>query len=140
VIKDFRDRYFPFDAQDIKNYFNELRQTTQVDVVFSHHLRDFHQDHRTIAELTWNTFRAHPILEYEIPKWEGDLGTPNLFVPLSREIANRKVELLLQHFASQTSRNWFCADTFHGLMSIRGVECSAPESRAEAFHARKLVL
>lgn len=92
-----------------------------------------------IAELTWNTFRNHVILEYEIPKYEGDLGTPNLFVPLSRRVAERKVELLFEHFHSQVARTWFKADTFHGLMSIRGIECAAPEGRAEAFHVRKLV-
>jgi LmbE family N-acetylglucosaminyl deacetylase len=99
-----------------------------------------HQDHRLVAELTWNTFRNHLIFEYEIPKYEGDLGTPNLFVPLSRAIADRKVELILRHFASQATRTWFRADTFDGLMSIRGVECNAPEARAEAFHLRKILI
>jgi hypothetical protein len=93
-----------------------------------------------VAELTWNTFRNHLIWEYEIPKYEGDLGRPNLFVPLTRQQADRKVELLMQHFASQSARSWFRPDTFHGLMSIRGVECAAAEGRAEAFHALKLVV
>lgn len=140
VVKNFRESYFPYVAPDIKDFFEELKRSTQPDVVLCHHRHDFHQDHRTIAELTWNTFRAHAILEFEIPKYEGDLGTPNVFVPLSREIADRKVALLQKHFPSQAHRTWFHPDTFNGLMSIRGIECSAPESRAEAFHARKLVL
>jgi LmbE family N-acetylglucosaminyl deacetylase len=99
-----------------------------------------HQDHRTVAELTWNTFRRHLIMEYEIPKYEGDLGNPNLLVALTNEQATRKVDLLMQHFGSQSFRPWFRPDVFHGLMSVRGVECHAPEGRAEAFHLRKLVL
>ena len=93
-----------------------------------------------VAELTWNTFRNHLIGEYEIPKYEGDLGRPNLFVPLSAAQAERKVQLLMKHFATQAQRGWFRPDTFHGLMSIRGVECAAKEGRAEAFHAAKLVI
>lgn len=140
VVKNFRESYFPYIAPDIKDFFEELKRTTRPDLVLSHHRHDVHQDHRTLAELTWNTFRAHLVLEYEIPKYEGDLGTPNFFVPLARRFADRKVELLLKHFQSQAQRSWFRPDTFHGLMSVRGIECAAPESRAEAFHARKLVL
>jgi LmbE family N-acetylglucosaminyl deacetylase len=140
IVKSFRESYFPYVATEIKDFFEQIKQSTRPDVVLAHHRHDFHQDHRTIAELTWNTFRAHAILEFEIPKYEGDLGTPNLFVPLSRAVADRKVELLMKHFPSQAHRTWFRPDTFHGLMSVRGIECAAPESRAEAFHARKLVL
>ena len=93
-----------------------------------------------VAELTWNTFRRHLVLEYEIPKYEGDLGRPNVFVPLPLAIATRKVELIQRHFRSQAERTWFRPDTFHGLMSVRGVECNAPEGRAEAFTARKIYL
>jgi LmbE family N-acetylglucosaminyl deacetylase len=110
------------------------------DVVFCHDRHDAHQDHRTVAELTWNTFRDHLICEYEVAKYDGDLGMPNLFVPLSRAVAERKVELLLRHFASQAGRPWFHRDALHGLMSIRGVECRAPEGCAEAFHLRKIIL
>jgi LmbE family N-acetylglucosaminyl deacetylase len=140
IVKSFRESYFPYVASEVKDYFEELKRTVQPDIVFSHHRHDVHQDHRLVAELTWNTFRSHLIFEYEIPKYEGDLGTPNLFVPLSRAAADRKVELILKHFASQATRTWFRADTFHGLMSIRGVECNAPEARAEAFHLRKILI
>jgi LmbE family N-acetylglucosaminyl deacetylase len=140
IIKSFRECYFPYVASQIKDFFEELKQTVRPTVVFAHHRHDVHQDHRLVADLTWNTFRNHLVLEYEIPKYEGDLGTPNLFVPLTRAVADRKVELILKHFASQASRSWFRPDTFHGLMSIRGVECNAPEARAEAFHLRKVVL
>lgn len=140
LVKDFRESYFPAAWPAIKDFFEEIRRQVEPDVIFCHHLRDMHQDHRVVAELAWNTFRNHLILEYEIPKYEGDLGRPNLFVPLARAAADRKVELVMRHFASQASRTWFCADTFHGLMSVRGVECHAPERRAEAFHVSKFVL
>ena len=134
----FRESYFPYVATDVKDAFEALKKSVKPDVVFSHHRHDVHQDHRLMAELTWNTFRNHVVLEYEIAKYEGDLGTPNAFVPLPRAVADRKVELLLKHFPSQASRTWWRPDTFHGLMSIRGVECNAPEGRAEAFHVRKI--
>jgi LmbE family N-acetylglucosaminyl deacetylase len=140
VTKAFHESYFPANWADIKDFFEETRRAFEPNLVLTHHPKDLHQDHRVVAELTWNTFRNHLVLEYEIPKYEGDLGNPNLFVPLSRAHADRKVELLLRHFPSQASRAWFRPDTFHGLMSVRGVECHAPEIRAEAFHARKLVL
>jgi LmbE family N-acetylglucosaminyl deacetylase len=139
-VRSFRESYFPAAWSEIKEFFEEVRASFDPDLVFCHRREDLHQDHRVIAELTWNTFRNHLVLEYEIPKYEGDLGAPNVFVPLSRHHAERKVELLLQHFVSQAGRIWFRPDTFHGLMSVRGVECHAPEGRAEAFHARKLVL
>ena len=140
TIKHFRKSYFPYVAAEIKDFFEELKRAVQPDLILSHHRHDLHQDHRLVAELTWNTFRNHLIAEYEIPKYEGDLGTPNLFVPLPRALADRKVELLLRHFVSQRDRSWFRAETFEGLMSIRGIECNAPEGRAEAFHVRKLTL
>ncbi len=140
AVEAFRESYFPYVGAQIKDYFESLKGAVKPDLIFSHHHRDMHQDHRVIAELTWNTFRNHLVLEYEIPKYEGDLGTPNLFVPLTRETAERKVQLIHDHFRSQAKRSWFKPDTFHGLMSIRGIECGAPEGRAEAFHVRKLVL
>ncbi len=139
TVKKFRESYFPYIAAEIKEFFETLKATTP-DIVFCHHRHDLHQDHRLIAELTWNTFRNHLVLEYEIAKYEGDLGIPNVFVPVSRATAQRKVELLLRHFATQSQRAWFRADTFNGLMSIRGVECNAAEGRAEAFHARKVTV
>jgi len=140
IIRDFKESFFPYIGSEIKAYFEELKRTVNPDVAFTHFRDDLHQDHRILGELVWNTFRNHLLLQYEIPKYEGDLGTPNLFVPLSRSVADRKVELLLHHFASQGGRSWFKPDTFHGLMSIRGIECNAPEGRAEAFYVRKVVL
>jgi LmbE family N-acetylglucosaminyl deacetylase len=140
LVRDFRESYFPADWSAIKDSLEELRRDVNPDIIFCHHRQDLHQDHRVVAELSWNTFRNHLILEYEIPKYEGDLGRPNLFVPLSRSIADRKVELLLRHFGTQASRAWFRPDTFHGIMSVRGVECLAPEGRAEALHAFKLIV
>jgi len=140
TVHGFRESFFPAAWAEIKNCFEEIKKAAAPDVVLCHHLRDFHQDHRVIAELAWNTFRNHVILEYEIPKYEGDLGTPNLYVPLPGPIAERKVDLLLRHFTSQAGRTWFRPDTFQGLMAIRGIECNAPDARAEAFHARKLTL
>jgi len=140
ITKSFRESYFPAAWAEVKDAFEDVRRGVEPDVVLTHHPKDWHQDHRVVAELTWNTFRNHLVLEYEVPKYEGDLGHPNCFVPLSRAVADRKVELLMRHFPSQAARPWFRPDTFHGLMSVRGVECHAPEARAEAFHARKLVV
>lgn len=140
ILHRFRESYFPHVGAAIKDAFEELRKGVDPDLIFCHRREDLHQDHRTIAELTWNTFRRHLIAEYEIAKYEGDLGHPNLFVPLSLAQAQRKVELLMKHFATQTVRPWFRPDVFHGLMSVRGVECHAAEGRAEAFHLRKLVI
>lgn len=138
-IRQHRESYFPSDAAHIKDAFEALKAKFKPDLIFSHRLDDRHQDHRVIAELTWNTFRNHLVLQYEIPKYEGDLGHPNCFVPLSRAVADRKVALLLEHFASQRGRTWFRPDTFNGLMSLRAIECNAGEGRAEAFHVSKLV-
>lgn len=136
----FRESYFPYVAAEIKDSFERLKARPKPDLVFVHRNDDMHQDHRVVADLTWNTFRNHLILQYEIPKYEGDLGKPSVFVPLPLRTAERKVELLQEHFTSQHNRAWFHPDTFHGLMSVRGVECNAPERRAEAFYARKLLL
>ena len=140
VVKAFPESFFPSVWLEIKKSFEEIRGAANPDVILCHHRKDLHQDHRVVAELAWNTFRDHVILEYEIPKFEGDLGSPNVYVPISRSLADRKVDLLLRHFPSQAARTWFRPDTFHGLMAIRAVECNAPEGRAEAFHAPKLSL
>ncbi|HEX4446332.1 MAG TPA: PIG-L deacetylase family protein [Polyangiaceae bacterium] len=140
VVKQFRESFFPAFWTDIKEFFEQTKREFNPDLVLCHHRHDFHQDHRAVAELAWNTFRNHLIFEYEIPKYEGDLGHPNVLVPLPRVVADRKVELILRHFGSQATRTWFRADTFQGLMSIRGVECNAPEARAEAFHVRKMTI
>jgi len=138
-VHSFRESFFPFAGAAIKEQFERLKPA-QPDLVLTHHVRDLHQDHRLIAELTWNTFRDHLIAEYEIPKYEGDLGQPNLFVPLTAELGRRKAAHLMRHFPSQARRPWFRPETFEGLMRLRGVECNAPEGFAEAFHARKVVL
>ncbi len=136
----FRDRFFPSQTESLKEAFDALRAAVSPQLVFTHFLDDRHQDHRTIAELTWNTFRAHLILEYEIPKYEGDLGQPNVFVPHAATDLDRKVSCLLESFPSQRSRSWFTADTFRALARLRGIESGAPSGFAEAFHGRKLCL
>lgn len=135
----FRESYFPTEFAAIKEEFEALKPL-RPDLILTHHRRDYHQDHRMIAELTWNTFRDHLVLEYEIPKYEGDLGNPNLFVPLSRQLGQRKIESLMRHFPSQQQRQWFSPDTFLGLMRLRGMQCNAAEGLAEAFHCSKAVL
>lgn len=140
VTHSFRESYFPYVGDEIKDAFEALKADVQPDLVLSHRRDDEHQDHQTIGRLTWNTFRDHLICEYEIPKYEGDLGHPNLFVPVEAHVAERKVDLLMEHFGSQRSRRWFRPETFRALMSLRGVECNAPSGYAEAFHARKVVV
>lgn len=139
TIGSFRESYFPYVGAELKDFFESLKQRGAPDLIFCHHRHDEHQDHRAVAQLTWNTFRDHCILEFEIPKYEGDLGKPNAFFPLTKSLVSRKVDLILQHFPSQAGRRWFRPETFQGLMSVRGVECNAPEGFAEAFHFRKLV-
>jgi LmbE family N-acetylglucosaminyl deacetylase len=136
----FRDGFFPSEQSKIKSYFEELKGKVKPDVIFTHCRDDFHQDHRVINELTWNTFRDHLTLEYEIPKWDGDLGRPNVFVPLSEAHAREKAAILMESFASQSGKHWFDEETFAALMRLRGLECNAPARRAEAFYGRKVVV
>jgi LmbE family N-acetylglucosaminyl deacetylase len=141
AIEAFRDSYFPWVGAEIKDYFvDRLAVHARPDVIFTHCREDRHQDHRVVSDLTWNVFRDHLILEYEIPKYDGDLATPNLYVALGEALARRKIDLLLEHFSSQRARPWFDEDTFRGLMRLRGVEANAPERFAEGFHSRKMVL
>ena len=140
ILKDFRDGYFPYDGTDIKGFFEELKAELSPDVILTHQRSDLHQDHRVTCELTWNTFRDHLILEYEIPKYDGDMGGPNLFVPLDESICRKKIDHLMTHFASQVPKRWFKEDLFSGLLRLRGMECNSPTSYAEAFYARKAVL
>jgi LmbE family N-acetylglucosaminyl deacetylase len=140
LVHGFRDGFFPYVGGEIKNVFEELKGRLEPDVIFTHTRHDLHQDHRLVCELTWNTWRDHLILEYEIPKYDGDLGTPNLFVPVSRELAKEKVRLLHQAFDSQSSKHWFEDELFLGLMRIRGMEGRAPSGYAEAFTCRKSAL
>jgi LmbE family N-acetylglucosaminyl deacetylase len=140
TVGQFRDGFFPYLGGAVKEFFEQLKPRVAPDLVLTHRLEDRHQDHRLVAELTWNTFRDHLVLEYEVPKYEGDLGQPNLFVPLTQDQCERKVELLRKCFPSQAGRAWFSDDTFMALLRLRGVESNAPGRYAEAFHARKLVL
>jgi LmbE family N-acetylglucosaminyl deacetylase len=139
-ILDIRDGFFPAAFEQLKEFFETLKREFSPDIIFTHAREDHHQDHRTLAELTWNTFRDHLVLGYEIPKYDPDLGNPNLFLPLTIEVAERKVQLLLDHFATQRQRRWFTAETFRGLMHIRGLQAAAPSGLAEAFYAPKLWL
>jgi LmbE family N-acetylglucosaminyl deacetylase len=138
-VQSFRDAFFRYGAE-VKEYFEGLKQQFEPDLVFTHYDADRHQDHRLVAELTWNTFRNHTILEYEIPKYDGDLGSPNLFFDLDQETARRKVDVLMESFPSQRGKAWFTEDLFMGLMRIRGMESNAPSGLAEGFYARKLVI
>jgi LmbE family N-acetylglucosaminyl deacetylase len=139
-ILDFRDGFFPEEGDQIKSWFGTLMARVKPDVILTHRLDDAHQDHRQISRLAWNTFRNHLILEYEIPKWDGDMGRPNIYMPVSEPVIQRKVSLLMAHFGSQRSKHWFDAEIFLGLARLRGMECRAPERYAEAFIARKLLL
>jgi LmbE family N-acetylglucosaminyl deacetylase len=140
TVHAFRDGYFPFVGDAIKDEFEALRRQVAPELIFTHCGHDLHQDHRLLSQLTYNTFRDHLILEYEVPKWDGDLRTPNIYLPLENAVAQRKIDLLLQHFSSQAGRDWFTADTFAALMRIRGLEARAPEGKAEGFYCRKLIL
>lgn len=137
-LAEFRDGYFPYQGAEIKTWVEELKARVNPDVVFTHRRDDAHQDHREISRLTWNSFRDHLVLEYEIPKWDGDLGEANFYVAMSEEVVERKIKLLEACFGSQRSKDWFDADTFRGLARLRGMECRAPERFAEAFVARKI--
>jgi LmbE family N-acetylglucosaminyl deacetylase len=140
ILKEFRDSFMPYAGAEIKAVFEELKRSNPPDIVFTHNRKDAHQDHRVIAELTWNTFRDHLILEYEIPKYDGDLGRPNVFIPLAKEVCDAKVDFLMRAFDTQRSKRWFDPQTFLGLMRLRGMESNAPSGYAEAFYCRKAVI
>ena len=140
LLKTFPDGFMPFVGADVKMVFEELKKEVSPDLIFTHNRMDAHQDHRLISELTWNTFRNHLILEYEIPKYDGDMGQPNVFVPLEMDLAQKKVGYIMDTFHSQQSKPWFQPDTFRSLLRLRGMECNAPSGNAEAFYCRKLVL
>jgi LmbE family N-acetylglucosaminyl deacetylase len=140
IVKNYRDGFFPYNGAEIKEYFEELKTQLSPDLIFTHYRKDLHQDHRLISELTWNTFRDHLILEYEIPKYDGDLGSPNFYVRLSETICSRKIELLCESFSSQSDKYWFTEDTFLSLMRVRGVESRSPSKYAEGFYAHKVII
>ena len=137
-LRTFTDGFFPADFAAIKRSFEELKKDAQPDLIFTHQRDDRHQDHRVISDLTWNTFRDHLVLEYEVPKYDGDLGHPNCFVPVEDEHRQFKIDALMRHYASQRAKDWFTPETFNALMRIRGVECRSRTGYAEAFYARKI--
>jgi LmbE family N-acetylglucosaminyl deacetylase len=139
-VRDFPDGFFPYEGKRIKDFFEELKAELSPDLVFTHQRADLHQDHRVTCELTWNTFRDHLILEYEVPKYDGDMSAPNTFVPLSEHLSQRKIDHLMHHFGSQRSKRWFREDLFSSLLRLRGMECNSPTAKAEAFFCRKAVL
>ena len=139
-VLDFRESYFPGQWTDIKERMEQIRASCEPDLVFTHRRDDLHQDHRVVSDLTWNAFRSHTILEYEIPKYDGDIGNPNLYVALERRVCRRKVAALMKFFTTQTTKPWFTEDTFLSMLRLRGIECGGRAQFAEAFYARKLVV
>jgi LmbE family N-acetylglucosaminyl deacetylase len=139
VVYGFKDAYMPFYGESVKEAFEELKRV-QPDLVLTHTRDDLHQDHRLACELTWNTFRDHLILEYEVPKLDGDLGRPNLYIPLTDDVVAEKLELVMRHFPTQAGKHWYDDETFRGLMRLRGLECAADSRYAEAFYAPKVTL
>jgi LmbE family N-acetylglucosaminyl deacetylase len=139
VVKQFRDSFFPSEAERIKEYFEEIKTAFRPDLVFTHYRDDRHQDHRVLSDLTWNTFRNHLILEYEIPKYDGDLGIPNFFVRVDEAQCRAKAGHLCRFFQTQGNKHWFSEETFLALMRLRGIECASPTKYAEAFYCRKFV-
>lgn len=139
VIHDFRDAFLPYSGPAVKEAFEVLKSQFAPDVVFTHHREDRHQDHRLVSDLTWNTWRDNLILEYEIPKYDGDFGAPNVFSPFPRAVLEKKIDLLFEHYASQKGRQWFTRDLLQGVARIRGMECAAADQVAEAFYGRKVV-
>jgi LmbE family N-acetylglucosaminyl deacetylase len=138
-IESFRDGFFPSQNAEIKEVFEDLK-TFRPDIVFTHYREDRHQDHRVLSDLAWSTFRHHLIVEYEVPKYDGDLGIPNFFVPLDPAICRRKVDTILTRFGTQRDRHWFREDTFFALLRLRGIEAASPTGYAEAFYSRKVVV
>jgi LmbE family N-acetylglucosaminyl deacetylase len=140
ALNDFRDGYFPYQGARVKDFFEQLKSDVTPDLILTHCRGDLHQDHRMVCELTWNTFRDHLILEYEIPKYDGDLGAPNAFVSLSRSTCDRKTSYLLEHYASQRGKDWFSEETFRATLRLRGIEAGSGSGYAEGFYGRKLNL
>ncbi len=140
IIKDFRESYFPYIGEKIKDYFEELKDDFHPDIIFTHYANDAHQDHRLISNLTWNTFRDDLILEYEIPKYDGDLETPNVYVHVNAFVVKKKMSLIINGFHSQKAKKWFNEETFQAILTIRGIESNSPSKYAEAFHCRKIVI
>ncbi len=140
IVKNFRGSFFPYIGASIKSFFETIKKRVDPDLILTHYRGDLHQDHRTISDLTWNTFRDHLVLEYEIPKYDGDLGVPNFFVHLEERHGKMKSRILLDCFKTQQNKHWFTEDSFMALLRLRGIESNAPHKYAEAFYCRKIVL
>lgn len=140
LVEHFKNSFFPYLGAEIKEFFEKLKMKIAPDIVFTHYRHDLHQDHRLVSELTWNTYRSHLILEYEILKYDGDLGVPNLFVHLDEAVCQRKIQTLMECFGTQRDKDWFTPDAFLALLRIRGIESRAPGKYAEAFYCRKVVV
>jgi LmbE family N-acetylglucosaminyl deacetylase len=136
----FRDGFLPWNGAEVKDAFEALKPAMVPDLILTHYRHDLHQDHRLVSDLTWNTWRNHLILEYEIPKWDGDLGVPNFFAPLPEDLVGLKVKHLMEGYPTQAGKSWFMEDTFLSLLRLRGMECNSPSRYAEAFHCRKAVI
>jgi LmbE family N-acetylglucosaminyl deacetylase len=136
-IQSYRDGFLPFMAAEVKDYFESLKKEFVPDIIFTHYRDDRHQDHRLVSDLTWNTWRNHLILEYEIPKYDGDLGIPNFYVPLDEKYIEKRNKIVLESFESQQSKHWFDDATFKALPRLRGMESAT--TYAEAFYARKVI-
>ncbi|NMG19643.1 PIG-L deacetylase family protein [Brasilonema bromeliae] len=139
LIQQFQDGFLPYLGSEVKQFFEQLKRDYNPDLIFTHYRHDLHQDHRLISDFTWNTFRNHLILEYEIPKYDGDLGNPNFFVHLSQENYQNKVKYILDSFPSQNSKQWFTEEIFLSILRLRGMESNAPSKYAEGFYCRKVV-
>jgi len=139
-IQAYADSFFQYSGEAIKKHFLSIHEAFAADVIFTHHGDDRHQDHRLISEFTWNTFRNHQILEYEIPKWDGDLSRPTIYHPLDETTMQQKTDLLMELYGTQRGKAWFTPDTFKAVMRLRGIECNSPSGFAEAFHSRKIVI
>ena len=140
IVKDFQNSYFPYYGKEIKDFFEKLKSEFSPDIVFTHYRNDLHQDHRLISELTWNTYRNHFILEYEVPKYDGDFGNPNFFVHLDEAICRRKIESIVKHYTTQRDKHWFTENTFYSVLRLRGMESNSKSMFAEGFYCRKIVI
>lgn len=140
IVQDFRDGFLSFMGEEVKNTFESFKNEFKPDIIFTHHRQDLHQDHRLISQLTWNTFRDHLIFEYEIPKYDGGMGSPNFFVPLNKEICSKKVQNIVEIFESQRSKQWFTEEMFYSILRIRGMECNSPSAYAEGFYSHKVII
>lgn len=137
-VKKFRDGFLPYAGAEVKEVFEQLKQDFSPDIIFTHYRNDLHQDHRLVCDLTWNTFRNHFILEYEIPKYDGDLGNPNFYVHLNESTCQNKARYILENFQSQRGKSWFTEETFLSILRLRGIESNAPNNYAEGFYCRKI--